>query len=43
MIPGKGVRIAVHNQTEYPFPDTFGYNAPTGFLTSFGIKLVNTV
>ena len=32
----KGVRIAVHNQTEMPFPDVFGFSAPTGFVSSFG-------
>lgn len=40
MTPGKGVRITIHPQLEYPFPDTFGYNAPPGFLTSFGVRLV---
>ncbi|VDP42721.1 unnamed protein product [Soboliphyme baturini] len=34
-----GVRVAVHPQEEYPFPDTFGYNAPTGLQSSFGIRL----
>jgi hypothetical protein len=35
-----GVRIAIHSKSEYPFPDTFGYSAPTGFASSFGIKKV---
>ena len=35
-----GVRIAIHAPTEYPFPDTFGYSAPVGFASSFGMKKV---
>lgn len=35
-----GVRLAIHPPTEYPFPDTFGYSAPVGFASSFGIKKV---
>lgn len=35
-----GIRIQIHNQNEQSFPDTFGYSAPTGFVSSFGIKLV---
>ncbi|VDM76477.1 unnamed protein product [Strongylus vulgaris] len=34
-----GVRIVVHEQDQEPFPDTFGYSAPTGFVSSFGLKL----
>ncbi|EYC31894.1 hypothetical protein Y032_0003g1291 [Ancylostoma ceylanicum] len=34
-----GVRIAIHGQRECPFPDTFGYSAPTGAVSSFGISL----
>ncbi|KAL6724844.1 hypothetical protein Aduo_019697 [Ancylostoma duodenale] len=33
-----GVRLAIHAPTEYPFPDTFGYSAPVGFASSFGMK-----
>ncbi|CAB3399838.1 unnamed protein product [Caenorhabditis bovis] len=33
-----GVRLAIHPPTEWPFPDTFGYSAPVGFASSFGIK-----
>ncbi|VDK57785.1 unnamed protein product [Anisakis simplex] len=33
-----GVRIAVHSPTEFPFPDTFGYSAPIGFASSFGLR-----
>lgn len=35
-----GARIAVHPADSYPFPDVFGYNAPAGFTSSFGIRLV---
>lgn len=38
-----GVRIAIHGQRECPFPDTFGYSAPTGAVSSFGISLVRVV
>uniref|UniRef100_A0A0N4Z4F2 Degenerin mec-10 n=1 Tax=Parastrongyloides trichosuri TaxID=131310 RepID=A0A0N4Z4F2_PARTI len=34
-----GIRIAIHDQTEWPFPDTFGYSAPTGAISSFGLSL----
>ncbi|VDN01930.1 unnamed protein product [Thelazia callipaeda] len=34
-----GVRITVHDKDEYPFPDTFGYSAPTGYISSFGMKM----
>ncbi|GMT33916.1 hypothetical protein PFISCL1PPCAC_25213, partial [Pristionchus fissidentatus] len=34
-----GVRIAIHGQKENPFPDTFGYSAPTGIVSSFGLSL----
>ncbi|KAH7727893.1 DEL-1 protein [Aphelenchoides avenae] len=34
-----GVRIAIHAQEEYPFPDTFGYSAPTGSVSSFGMSM----
>ncbi|KAK5977383.1 hypothetical protein GCK32_018611 [Trichostrongylus colubriformis] len=33
-----GVRLAIHDPTEYPFPDTFGFSAPVGFASSFGMK-----
>ncbi|KAK6028451.1 Amiloride-sensitive sodium channel [Ostertagia ostertagi] len=33
-----GIRLAIHAPTEYPFPDTFGYSAPVGFVSSFGMK-----
>lgn len=35
-----GVRIAIHSQEEWPFPDSFGYSAPTDSVSSFGISLV---
>ncbi|KAK6728326.1 hypothetical protein RB195_005766 [Necator americanus] len=34
-----GVRLTVHSLLEQPFPDTLGYSAPTGFVSSFGIRL----
>ncbi|CAI4227594.1 unnamed protein product [Auanema sp. JU1783] len=34
-----GVRLTVHSHEEQPFPDTLGYSAPTGFVSSFGIRL----
>ncbi|KAJ1354694.1 Deproteinrin del-1, partial [Parelaphostrongylus tenuis] len=34
-----GVRITIHGQEECPFPDTFGYSAPTGAVSAFGISL----
>ncbi|VDO81878.1 unnamed protein product, partial [Onchocerca flexuosa] len=33
-----GIRLAVHSPTDFPFPDTFGYSAPVGFASSFGLK-----
>ncbi len=35
-----GVRMTVHDKDDHPFPDTFGYSAPTGYISSFGIRLV---
>lgn len=35
-----GVRLTIHDKTEYPFPDTFGFSAPTGFVSSFGLRMV---
>ncbi|GMR53554.1 hypothetical protein PMAYCL1PPCAC_23749, partial [Pristionchus mayeri] len=34
-----GVRLTVHSSDEQPFPDTLGFSAPTGFVSSFGIRL----
>jgi hypothetical protein len=34
-----GIKMTIHEKVEYPFPDTFGYNAPVGYISSFGIKL----
>ncbi|CAJ0583902.1 unnamed protein product, partial [Mesorhabditis spiculigera] len=34
-----GVRIVIHGKKDRPFPDTFGYSAPTGAVSSFGISL----
>ncbi|KAF1770357.1 hypothetical protein GCK72_002175 [Caenorhabditis remanei] len=38
-----GVRLTVHATDEQPFPDTLGFSAPTGFVSSFGIKLKSMV
>ncbi|KJH52915.1 degenerin [Dictyocaulus viviparus] len=35
-----GVRLTIHDKEEFPFPDTFGYSAPTGYVSSFGLRLV---
>lgn len=37
-----GIRLTVHSPDEQPFPDTLGYSAPTGFVSSFGIRLVGS-
>uniref|UniRef100_A0A914XEE3 Uncharacterized protein n=1 Tax=Plectus sambesii TaxID=2011161 RepID=A0A914XEE3_9BILA len=34
-----GVRLTIHDKDDFPFPDTFGYSAPTGYVSSFGMKL----
>uniref|UniRef100_A0A915CMF8 Uncharacterized protein n=1 Tax=Ditylenchus dipsaci TaxID=166011 RepID=A0A915CMF8_9BILA len=34
-----GVRIAIHSPEEWPFPDSFGYSAPTDAVSSFGLSL----
>ncbi|CAB3400023.1 unnamed protein product [Caenorhabditis bovis] len=34
-----GVRLTIHDQEEFPFPDTFGYSAPTGYISSFGMRM----
>uniref|UniRef100_A0A914DVI9 Uncharacterized protein n=1 Tax=Acrobeloides nanus TaxID=290746 RepID=A0A914DVI9_9BILA len=34
-----GFRITVHDQWSHPFPDAFGYSAPTGFMSSFGVRM----
>ncbi|KAI6182778.1 Degenerin-like protein asic-1 [Aphelenchoides bicaudatus] len=33
------LNVAVHSPNEQPFPDTHGYSAPTGFVSSFAIRL----
>jgi hypothetical protein len=35
-----GVRLTIHDKEDFPYPDTFGYSAPTGFISSFGLRLV---
>ncbi|CAD5216182.1 unnamed protein product [Bursaphelenchus okinawaensis] len=34
-----GVRLTIHDKDQFPFPDTFGFSAPTGFVSSFGLRL----
>ncbi|CAD5216048.1 unnamed protein product [Bursaphelenchus okinawaensis] len=34
-----GVRLTIHDADEYPFPETSGYSAPTGYISSFGVQL----
>ncbi|KAI6177484.1 hypothetical protein M3Y97_00912700 [Aphelenchoides bicaudatus] len=34
-----GVRLTIHDKEEFPFPDTFGFSAPTGFVSSFGLRM----
>ncbi|CAB3407348.1 unnamed protein product [Caenorhabditis bovis] len=34
-----GVRLTVHSIGEQPFPDAAGFSAPTGFVSSFGIRM----
>lgn len=36
-----GVRIVIHEQDHFPFPDSLGYSAPTGMISSFGLKCVS--
>lgn len=35
--------MQVHEQADHPFPDTFGYSAPTGMISSFGIRLKTVI
>lgn len=35
-----GIKITIQKSSETAFPDTFGYNAPVGYISSFGIKMV---
>ncbi|CAD5222001.1 unnamed protein product [Bursaphelenchus xylophilus] len=34
-----GIRLTIHDADEYPFPETAGYSAPTGYISSFGVQL----
>jgi hypothetical protein len=35
-----GFRITVHDKWTVPFVDAFGYNAPTGMLSGYGVRMV---
>ncbi len=35
-----GVRVCIHSPTTVPFPEAFGYSAPVGTVSSFGLRLV---
>ena len=35
-----GFRITVHDKWTVPFVDAFGYNAPTGMLSAYGVRMV---
>ncbi|CAD6187406.1 unnamed protein product [Caenorhabditis auriculariae] len=34
-----GIRLTIHDKEDFPFPDTFGYSAPTGYISSFGMRM----
>ncbi|PIC20254.1 hypothetical protein B9Z55_025514 [Caenorhabditis nigoni] len=34
-----GIRLTIHDKDDFPFPDTFGYSAPTGYISSFGMRM----
>ena len=38
-----GVRIVVHDGLDTPYPDAFGFSAPTGVIASFGLQKVHTI
>lgn len=42
IVNSAGVRVSVHDQKEEPFPEATGFNAATGFGTSFGIRVIQT-
>uniref|UniRef100_A0A7E4WDD4 Degenerin-like protein unc-105 n=1 Tax=Panagrellus redivivus TaxID=6233 RepID=A0A7E4WDD4_PANRE len=34
-----GFRVTVHDKWIAPFPDAFGYSAPTGFMSGYGVRM----
>lgn len=36
-----GVRLTIHDKEEFPFPDTFGFSAPTASLSLYFDELVS--
>lgn len=36
-----GIRMAVNVKGEFPFPETFGYSAPTGYISSFPMRMAS--
>ncbi|VDO23199.1 unnamed protein product [Haemonchus placei] len=42
LMEAAGNRLTVRTIEEQPFPDLLGHSAPTGFVSSFGIKLKTT-
>ena len=36
-----GIRLAIHDKDDFPFPETFGYSAPTGYISSFGMRFLD--
>ncbi len=41
LVESAGFRLSIHNQTEQPFPETFGVNIEYGTTTSIGVRYVS--